>query len=96
MRRTRRWADPLLTDMGLSDASKAETVATSVNTLTSVLGQVGMLLPDIDQFGAIDDIEKGMIVSKENLEDALAVLAGFGLPAAVAAFVILKHKEVAP
>jgi|GEM_PF-748660 len=84
------------TDLGVTDPSKAEALAGSVNTLTGSLQALGAALPDIDQFGAIDDIAAGLIVSRQNIADALVVLGGFALPGAVLAYVILRFKEVAP
>jgi hypothetical protein len=86
----------IATDMGLTDPSKAEAVATSVNALGGALQVVGDFLPDIDHFSAIQRLEQGMVVSWKDIADALGVLAGFALPAAVLAYVVLKNKEVAP
>ena len=82
--------------MGLTDPSKAAAVVNSVNTLSTGLLNLGKILPDIDRFAAIDDIEKGAIVAPQTLLDASEVLVGFGLPMGVLAYLILKKKEVAP
>jgi ABC-type transport system involved in multi-copper enzyme maturation permease subunit len=86
----------MATNMGMTDASKMEAVAAGVNALTGSLQYVGSLLPDIDRFSAISDLESGMVVSRKSIVEALGVLLCFGLPATVLGFVILKHKEVAP
>ena len=86
----------IATDMGLTDPSKAEAVANSVNALSGWLQVVGAGLPDIDRFAAIQSIERGQIVSSNDFSDALGVLAGFGIPAAVLAYLVFKRKEVAP
>ncbi len=86
----------IATDMGLTDASKAEAVANSVNALSGTLQIVGVAMPDIDRFAAISSIEQGAVVSIDQMSDALGVVLGFALPAAVLAYLILKQKEVAP
>jgi ABC-type transport system involved in multi-copper enzyme maturation permease subunit len=86
----------IATDMGLTDPSKAEAVANSVNALSGTLQIVGAALPDIDRFSAISDIERGIVVSARDVGDALGVLVGFGLPATVLGYLLLKNKEVAP
>jgi hypothetical protein len=84
------------TNFGMTDPSKMEAVAAGVNAVTSSLQSIGSLLPDIDRFSAISDIENGMVVSRNAIVEALGVLICFGVPAAVIGYVILKHKEVAP
>ena len=84
------------TDMGLTDPSKAEAVVSSVNALSSGLLMLGKVLPDIDRFAAIDDIQRGAIVTGQTVGDALGVLGCFGLPMGVLAYVVMKNKEVAP
>ena len=54
------------------------------------------MLPDISQFSAIEDIERGVTISPQRLLDPLKVLLAFGLPLTVLAYVILRRKEVAP
>jgi hypothetical protein len=86
----------IATDMGLTDPSKAEAVANSVNALSGSLQIVGAGLPDIDRFSAISQIEKGIVVSATDVREALGVLLGFGLPATVLAYLVLKNREVSP
>ena len=86
----------IATDMGLTDPSKAEAVVTSVNALSTGLLALGKVLPDIDQFAAIDDIQRGAIVTVQTVADAGSVLLTFALPMAVLAYLIMKKKEVAP
>jgi hypothetical protein len=86
----------IATDMGLTDPSKAEAVVTSVNALSSGLLALGKVLPDIDQFAAIDDIQRGAIVSVSTVLNAASVLVTFALPMAVLAYLVMKKKEVAP
>jgi hypothetical protein len=86
----------IATDMGLTDPSKAEAVVSSVNALSSGMTMLGKILPDIDRFAAIDDIQRGAIVTAQTVGDALFVLGCFGLPMAVLAYLVIKKKEVAP
>jgi ABC-type transport system involved in multi-copper enzyme maturation permease subunit len=84
------------TDWGVTDPARAEALATSVNALAGSLNYIGDLLPDIDRFAIIDDIEKGVVIPRFNMLQALEVLVGFGLPAFALAYLIMKNKEVAP
>jgi len=54
------------------------------------------VLPDTSRFDAIEDIEQGVSISGDRLMGALTVLGGFGAPAIVLAYLILRNKEVAP
>jgi len=54
------------------------------------------VLPDISQFSALEDLEKGIALPKDRLTDAGKVLLIFGLPMTVLAYVLLRQKEVAP
>ena len=83
-------------DMGVTNTAELTTIAKSVDTLTSTFRAVGTVLPDISAFSATDDIDRGLIVPGRTLLAATLTLLGFGLPLTVAAYVILKHKEVAP
>jgi hypothetical protein len=86
----------IATDMGLTDPSRAEAVATSVNALTSALQGLAVVLPDIDRFESIQDIQSGRAVSWDTISQAGAVLLAFGLSATVLAYLSMKGKEVAP
>ena len=95
------WSDKTLgrsiaTDMGLTDPSKSEAVANTVNTISGTLQTVGAALPDIDRFAAISAIDQGAVISPNEIGDALGVLLAFAFPAVVLAYLILKQKEVAP
>jgi hypothetical protein len=53
-------------------------------------------LPDTSKFDAIEDIEQGVNIPGDKLLQSLTVLAGFGVPAIVIAYILLRNKEVAP
>lgn len=84
------------TDMGLTDPSRAEAVATSVNALTSALQGLAAVLPDIDRFASIHDIQSGTAVSWATISQAGDVLLAFGLSSVVLGYLLMKVKEVAP
>jgi hypothetical protein len=71
-------------------------VSTSVDTLSRAMTIFSQALPDTSSFDAISDIEQGVTISFKELEEALWVMGGFGVPAVVMAYLILKKKEVAP
>lgn len=79
------------------DAASAKAVSSSVDALVATLHSVAVVLPDISQFAAIQDIENGISIAISGIIlPALLVTLGFGLPLLILAYVILKHKEVAP
>jgi hypothetical protein len=84
------------TEMGFEDASKMVMVSKSVDALSRMLTTVASVLPDISKFASVEDLERGGTVSVRRLTDPLIVLATFGLPLLVLAYVILRNKEVAP
>jgi hypothetical protein len=78
------------------DVAVSNVVSSSVDNLSKGLNAFAKVLPDTSNFDAIDDIEQGITISGWKLLLALEVTAGFGLPAIVLAYLILKYKEVAP
>lgn len=79
-----------------STASKAKVVSTTVEALSRLLNNLSKVMPDIGQFSAIEDIERGVTISIDRLKGPLQVLAAFGLPMLVLSYVFLRNKEVAP
>jgi hypothetical protein len=85
-----------VTEFGVRDVAVTTAVASSVDLLNKTFKNVASVLPDISAFSATDDIDRGISIPVHTLFDATWVLVGFGLPLTVAAYVILKNKEVAP
>ena len=85
-----------MTDLKLGDPAKARVVSESVEALSRGLNMVAKVLPDISQYSATEQIERGQTVPRDALWQALKVTLGYGLPITVLAFVFLKFKEVAP
>ncbi len=83
-------------DFGVRDPATSEVLSSTVEHLNKLLAIASTILPDISQFSATDDIERGVTIPASTLRDAGTVVLGFGLPLAVLAYVFLKHKEVAP
>jgi hypothetical protein len=86
----------LVNDFKFTDVALSSVVSTGVDTLSRVLNAFGHALPDTSKFDAIEDIQQGVSVSAERLLEGLTVLAGFGIPSLVLAYLIMRGKEVAP
>jgi ABC-type transport system involved in multi-copper enzyme maturation permease subunit len=86
----------IATDLGLPTASQNKVVSESVEAMSRLLRTVSQVLPDIEQFSAIEQIERGLTIPPDNLLSPLVVLVLFGLPMLVLSYVILRNKEVAP
>ena len=86
----------IVNDFKFTDVALSNVVSTGVDKLSQALNLVSKVLPDTSKFDAIEDIEQGVSVSSDRLLEALAVMAGFGAPALVIAYIILRGKEVAP
>jgi ABC-type transport system involved in multi-copper enzyme maturation permease subunit len=84
------------TDMGLRDPSKMHVVSDSVEALARMLNILTKVLPDITQFSALEDIERGVSLPINRLTDSLSVIGAFGVPLTVLAYIFLRNKEVAP
>ncbi|HEY7088432.1 MAG TPA: hypothetical protein VH518_10110, partial [Tepidisphaeraceae bacterium] len=79
-----------------ASASQAKVVSASVEALSKLLNQIAKVLPDIGQFSAVEDIEKGATISLQRLAEPTKVLLAFGLPMIVLSYIFLRNKEVAP
>jgi hypothetical protein len=79
-----------------STASQSRVVSSTVEAMSRMLNTLGEVLPDIGQFSAIEDIERGISISPTTLFNPITVLLTFGLPMVVLSYVILRNKEVAP
>ncbi len=86
----------IVNDLGLTKSAPAKAVSATVERLSGLLNFMSTILPDIGQFAAVEDIERGVTISSRRLGDAAGVALGFGLPLTVLAYVVLKNKEVAP
>jgi hypothetical protein len=86
----------IVNDFKLTDVAISSVVSSGVDRLSKALTIFADALPDTSQFDAIGDIEQGVSISMDKFLDALLVLAGFGAPAIVVAYVIMCGKEVAP
>lgn len=86
----------IVNDFKFTDPALSSVVSTGVDTLSRILNGISQVLPDTSKFDAIEDIEQGISVSAKRLLDALAVLGGFGVPAVILAYLLLRNKEVAP
>ena len=80
----------------LDDPTGARIVRTSVDALQTFMTVFAAFLPDISRFAVTEDIERGISIPPAKLLDALGVLAFYGVPITVLAYVVLRRKEVAP
>jgi hypothetical protein len=86
----------VVTDFGLKSPAKAEAVRATVEKLSSFLNFISTILPDISQYAAVEEIERGVSIPWMRLRDALLVTFAFTVPLVMLAYVFLKNKEVAP
>ncbi|MGD0139290.1 MAG: hypothetical protein ABSD28_10460 [Tepidisphaeraceae bacterium] len=86
----------IVNDFKFTDVAISKVVSTGVDSLARGLNLLANVLPDTSRFDAIEDIEQGVSISGDRLMEALTVLGGFGAPAIVLAYLILRGKEVAP
>jgi hypothetical protein len=84
------------TDLGFRNAAEAKVVSTSVEALSKFLNTVSAFLPDISAFGGAEEVEKGIAIPAVYVGQAGLVVLVFGIPLTMAAYVILRFKEVAP
>jgi ABC-type transport system involved in multi-copper enzyme maturation permease subunit len=83
-------------DLGLQDPAKMKVFGSAVDSLSKLLNTISKWLPDISQFAATEDIERGMSLAPHVLKESIKVILMFGVPLTVWAYVFLKRKEVAP
>jgi hypothetical protein len=86
----------IVSDFKFSDVAISNVVSTGVDKLSQALNLLSKVLPDSSRFDAIEDIEQGISISPDRLIQALTVMLGFGAPALVISYLILRGKEVAP
>ncbi|MEO6434557.1 MAG: hypothetical protein ABIP55_02195 [Tepidisphaeraceae bacterium] len=86
----------VVTDLGLKEAAKAEAVRATVERLSRFLNFISAILPDIAQYAAVEDIERGVAIPFSKVRAALLVTLGFSVPLVLLSYVFLKNKEVAP
>ena len=78
------------------DVTRTKVIRESVDALGRLLELVAAFLPDVSQFQATADIERGISVPAARLAGAGWVLLGYGVPIVILAYLVLKRKEVAP
>ena len=82
--------------LGLDNPTAARFVRGGVGFLTDFLTFVAQFLPDVSKFPVTDDIERGVSIPPATIGQAGWVLLGYGVPITLAAYMILRNKEVAP
>lgn len=84
------------TDFGFRDPRKARVISGTVETLSKFLNTLALVLPDISQFPATEDIERGISIPHDKLWNATREALSYGLPMLLLGYVVFKNKEVAP
>jgi hypothetical protein len=74
----------------------AETMNRTFEGLSAMLRTVSAVLPDISQFDAVQDTERGVAITLGRMLQAVKVLIMFGLPILTLSYVFFRNKEVAP
>ena len=83
-------------DMGFTDPNKMKVVSSIAEALSGGLNVMAKILPDISQFAAAEDLERGMVVPANKLAAAGLVLLFYGLATIALTYVRLTWVEVAP
>jgi hypothetical protein len=86
----------IVNDFKFTDAAVSSVVSSSVDALSKGLNTLALVLPDLSKFDAIDNLQNGVSLSMTQIDDSIWGLLAFAVPATIAAYVILKNKEVAP
>lgn len=84
------------TDFGFKQQETVRVVSGSVEALSRLLNLMARVLPDIGQFPATEDIERGVSIPHQKLLRSLKEVAAFGIPLLLLGYIVLKNKEVAP
>jgi len=78
------------------DPSKTQAVTDSLEALSYTLRTVAPVLPDVNRFPVMEDIDRGVSIPLAKLLRALLELLVYGVPLVLLTYVILRNKEVAP
>lgn len=83
-------------ELGLRNPAEAKVISSAVDGLSRALNIVSKVSPDISQFSATEDIERGITIAPHVLLESIKVIIAFGLPLTILAYARLKRMEVAP
>jgi ABC-type transport system involved in multi-copper enzyme maturation permease subunit len=83
-------------DFQLGDPTESRVVSSAVETLSKSLRVGAVVLPDVSQFPATEDVERGISIPPSELEEAAKSLFVYGLTVIVGGYLVLRFKEVAP
>lgn len=89
-------ARAVVRDLNLGDNRSGRVVTEGLEALQTTISKIGIVLPDISRFSPIEDLERGVRIPASRVGDAAEMLLIFGLPVILAAYVLLRCKEVAP
>ncbi|MDB5294925.1 MAG: hypothetical protein JWO31_908 [Phycisphaerales bacterium] len=80
----------------LRDPSKNQAVTEGLEALSAVLRNVAPVLPNVDRFPVLEDIDRGVSIPATKVLRALRELLVYGVPLVLLTYLVLRNKEVAP
>jgi ABC-type transport system involved in multi-copper enzyme maturation permease subunit len=80
----------------IRDPAKNKAVTDTMEALSTVLRNVGPVLPDVSRFPAFEDIDRGISMPPEKLFAGFLQLLMYGVPMLMLTYLVLRNKEVAP
>jgi len=83
-------------DFQVRDPTESRVVSGAVDALAKSLRMLSVVLPDVSQFPAADDVERGVSVRPAVLGEAAGALLLYGITVIAGGYLILRFKEVAP
>lgn len=78
------------------DAAETKAVSSAVEALSKGLRTIAVVLPDVSEFPASEDLERGISIPLSVLGEAAESLLIYGVIVIVGGYIILRFTEVAP
>jgi ABC-type transport system involved in multi-copper enzyme maturation permease subunit len=78
------------------DPTESKVVSTTMEALAKSLRTISSIFPDVSQFPASEDLERGVSISFSTLGGAAESLLIYGASVIIGGYIILRYKEVAP
>jgi hypothetical protein len=83
-------------DFFVKDAAESKVVSSAVEALSRGLRTVAVVLPDVSQFPASEDLERGISIPMAVMGEAAKSLLLYGTIVIIGGYLILRFAEVAP
>ena len=78
------------------DATQTQVVTGTMEGLSAVLRNVAPVLPDVNRFPVVEDLDRGVSIPAAKVARAGQELLVYGIPLVLLTYFILRRKEVAP